>query len=117
MEILVADDSIITQKLMQVVLNQLGYSFDIVNNGQEAINEFHKKVYDYIFLDLNMPIKSGLEAAKEMIQIKPDTKIILISGEKISEQKNLAGKVKFYGYLEKPFSINDIQTILNGSPQ
>lgn len=114
MNILIADDSIITQKLMQSIFTRLNHSFNIVPDGEEAVQEFGKNEYDFVLLDLHMPKKDGIEAAKEIHQIKPDAKIIIISGEKSSDLKSRFKEMNIYKYLEKPFSLQDVENIFKG---
>ena len=55
--------------LATILLQDLGFDVSTARNGQEAIDQFKKSklyTFDYIFMDIMMPIKDGLEATKEI---------------------------------------------------
>ena len=62
LNILVAEDNVINQKIMQKLLNKLGHKMSIVDNGQSALELIKTGVhFDLIFMDMMMPIMSGIE--------------------------------------------------------
>ncbi len=64
LQILLAEDNLINQKLIIQLLNKMGYCPDTCTNGAEAILMLEKKKYDILFMDIQMPIIDGLEATK-----------------------------------------------------
>jgi signal transduction histidine kinase/CheY-like chemotaxis protein/ligand-binding sensor domain-containing protein len=64
--ILVAEDNTINQRLVERMLNKLGYLVQIVVNGKEAIEEINRKLYDLIFMDVQMPEMDGFEATQHI---------------------------------------------------
>ena len=64
--ILVAEDNVTNQMLINVLLQERGLDFTIVNNGQEALEEAFKNNYDIIFMDINMPVLDGISATKQL---------------------------------------------------
>jgi PAS domain S-box-containing protein len=72
LNILLAEDTIANQKLASIILNQLGYNVDIVDNGKQAVMMCNKNKYDIILMDCQMPIIDGYEAAS---MIKYDNEI------------------------------------------
>ncbi len=83
--------------------------FNIVgmaNNGEEAIGLFKKllstnEIPDVIIMDHRMPIKNGLEATKEILQINKSVKIIFASADE--SIKEFAFSAGAYSFIEKPF--------------
>ncbi len=66
MNILIAEDSPVIQKVHRALMHHWGYGFDIATNGQEAV-EFAQKndgKYDLCLMDIEMPIMNGIEATK-----------------------------------------------------
>ena len=66
---LLVEDNDIDLEIATILLQDLGFDVSTARNGQEAIDQFKKSklyTFDYIFMDIMMPIKDGLEATKEI---------------------------------------------------
>ncbi|ODT68804.1 MAG: two-component system response regulator [Pelagibacterium sp. SCN 63-23] len=61
---LIVDDSSVVRKVARRILEDLDYSVDEAEDGQEAIDKCRAQMPDAILLDWNMPIMSGLEFLK-----------------------------------------------------
>ncbi|KAK3194259.1 hypothetical protein Dsin_025569 [Dipteronia sinensis] len=99
---LVADDSIVGQKLARVHLTQLGATVEVCKNGEEALQLVrnglkdrtehggpHILPYDYILMDCEMPIMNGFEATK---QIRKEEKYYGVHIPIIALTAHVAGK-------------------------
>ena len=62
LNVLVAEDNPINRKLIQRLLQRLGYEPELVVNGRECIEALHQKPYDVVLMDCQMPILDGYEA-------------------------------------------------------
>ena len=64
LRILVADDNSINQRVAVRILQQLGYTPDVADNGRAVLDQLDQKPYDFIFMDVMMPEMDGLEATR-----------------------------------------------------
>lgn len=64
LDVLVVEDNPVNQELAQRLLKKRGYRVTLANNGAEAVDCFEKKHFDFIFMDLQMPVMDGIEAAE-----------------------------------------------------
>jgi two-component system, sensor histidine kinase and response regulator len=62
LEILLAEDNPLNQQVARGMLEEMGHSVTIANNGQEAIELFQHRSFDLIFMDIQMPVLNGYEA-------------------------------------------------------
>ena len=58
-----AEDDKVNQKLVMALLTKAGHAVDIAENGWEALKKVKACNYDLVFMDVQMPIMDGLEAA------------------------------------------------------
>ena len=66
LNILLAEDHLVNQKVALQMLERIGYQADLANNGLEAIAALHQKTYDVVLMDVQMPEMNGLEAAAKI---------------------------------------------------
>ena len=85
----------------------------IANNGEEAITMFRSftKKPDIIILDYRMPIKNGLDALKEILQIDHNSRVIFASADKTIKDEVYSNGAM--GFLDKPFTHQKLITTLN----
>jgi signal transduction histidine kinase/DNA-binding response OmpR family regulator/ligand-binding sensor domain-containing protein len=113
MEILIAEDNLINQKLAVRILTKMGYDPQVVSNGHEALNAMLVKKYDMVLMDIQMPEMDGLEAThfiRENLAHQPV--IIAMTANAMSEDKDNCLKAGMDDYLSKPMKIGDIMDVL-----
>ncbi len=64
LDVLVAEDNVVNQKLISRMLHSLGYRPDIVSNGVEVLEAIERRKYDVVLMDVHMPERDGLETAR-----------------------------------------------------
>ncbi|KAL9542857.1 hypothetical protein MBANPS3_008401 [Mucor bainieri] len=70
LEILLAEDNIVNQKLAVRILEKFGHKVEIVSNGKLAVEAFEANTYDLILMDVQMPIMGGFEATQKIREIE-----------------------------------------------
>lgn len=109
--IILADDHEIVRKGMRSLLDGQ-FPWEVcaeAENGREAVDKVLELKPDLIVLDLSMPILNGLEAAREIREVAPKTKIVIFSmhdSPRIAEEAQRAGAD---AYLAKTVHFTELQ--------
>jgi PAS domain S-box-containing protein len=118
LHILIAEDNLINQKILVKQLQRAGHTCYVANNGQEAIEAYDKTPLDLIFMDIEMPVKNGLEATqvirqKERASLHSPIPIIGLSGNARLEHQEQALSVGMNAYLTKPYDKEKLLEMLD----
>ena len=113
MKILWIDDEIDLLKPFIYLLNQEGYEVKTATSGEDGVKLASKEVFDLIFLDEIMPGVDGLEVLKKVKGDNPQQLVVMVTK---SEEESLMNQA--YGgwvddYITKPFSFNQLLSVLN----
>lgn len=108
MQILVAEDEQQLSHVLSSAMTASGYQVDIANNGQEAVEQAKENAYDVIILDIMMPVKSGLEALKEIRATGNRTYIMMLTAMGEEDDKVTGLDAGADDYLTKPFSLKEL---------
>lgn len=111
--ILVCDDSLLVRKKMRDCLSELG-DFNIVEaaNGQSSVELFKQNDPDLVFLDIVMPDKNGIDALQEMMAVKKDVKIIMLSSSGTKTHLKAAMEAGASDFIQKPWEKSQIEHIV-----
>jgi PAS domain S-box-containing protein len=119
LNILLAEDNEINQKIIQYSLTNAGYKVDIAQNGQEAIDMYNAGDYDLVLMDVQMPVLDGYEATahiREMESIQSGqarpTPIIALTANAMKGDREKCLEAGMDEYLSKPFTPNDLVGII-----
>jgi PAS domain S-box-containing protein len=115
MKILLAEDNLINQKLAERVLEILGYTIEIANNGEEAVKMAHQNKYDLIFMDVMMPGMDGLDATKTIrnsTELKTQPVIVAMTANALKGDREICLDAGMNDYLSKPINVDEIIKIL-----
>ncbi len=111
--ILVAEDNVTNQKLILSQLEALGYTAELVKNGEEALDKFLNNNYDLFLTDCNMPIVNGYELAESIRQKGNDSlPIIAITADAFPETKSKCLKAGMNDQITKPVSLATLKRTL-----
>jgi DNA-binding NtrC family response regulator len=105
--ILVADDDADIRDILKDTLNSLGASVITAANGQECLARVEAHLPDLLLLDIEMPLKNGLQVLKELRQHTTAT-VIMITAYGTIERAVEAMKEGAYDFVTKPFDLDQI---------
>ncbi len=114
-DILLAEDNQVNQKVALRQLRKLGYRVDVVNNGQEALEQLARKVYDVILMDCHMPVLDGYAATAAIRQLpdrRRDIAIIALTASVMQSDLEQALAVGMNDFLSKPVKIEQLQQVI-----
>ena len=113
LEILIAEDNLINQKLVKSILQKLGYQTNIAENGNQVLQAIGTKNYDVILMDIQMPEMDGYEATRIIRQMKIEQPyIIALTANAMAGDKEECLKVGMDNYIAKPLRLGEITSML-----
>lgn len=113
--ILICDDHPANLKLLNILLQNLGLTVSQAENGQQAINKAQETAFDLIFMDIQMPTISGIDACNHIRQNKgpnQHTAIVALTANALNKEKKQALEQGFNRYLTKPIDTQKIEQCL-----
>jgi PAS domain S-box-containing protein len=115
LRILLAEDNPVNQRVAQLILNKLGHRVDIADDGSEAVDAVHNRLYDVVLMDVQMPNMDGLQAAR-LIRANPtqhQPHIVAVTASAQPEDRDACLAAGMNGYLAKPIRARDLDRILS----
>jgi CheY-like chemotaxis protein/signal transduction histidine kinase len=112
LRILVAEDNRVNQIVARSMFKSLGYEIDLADNGKEAIDMIRKTDYDIVFLDINMPVKNGIDAAYELRKLGYTMPVVAITANTGESVKTQAVQAGMNDFIAKPVQIESLKNIL-----
>ncbi len=110
--VLVVDDEKSITNIMQKLLTDLGYTVSAYNDGIGALEHYRREAdnIDLIISDLTMPDMNGAVLVSNMLRIKPEVPVVLISGHGHKDLKRNALQLGARGFVTKPVSKAQLAT-------
>ena len=115
--LLLAEDNIMNQLVLKKVLEKWDHNVKLVTNGEEALAEMEANEYDLVLMDIQMPIKDGIETIKEWRKKEPQLKkehlpVVALTADAFSESRNQALGAGMDDFLSKPIDVSELRRIL-----
>jgi signal transduction histidine kinase/DNA-binding response OmpR family regulator len=114
--ILVVEDNHVNQRLAVRQLERLGFSAQTVSNGREAVDANDGELYDLIFMDVQMPVMDGFEAAAEIrrheIRTRRHIPIIAMTANALNEDRDACLAAGMDDYVSKPVSLAELRRVI-----
>nr|WP_146516550.1 response regulator [Rubripirellula amarantea] len=106
--ILLVDDTFVLRERLALAMQQRGFRVETAGTFDEAVEVFRHRPTDLAVLDLRMPGRSGLDLLRRLLQMKPDTRIIMLSGFGSIPASIDAIRAGAVNFLSKPSDTDDI---------
>lgn len=115
--VLLAEDNPVNQEVASAMLQRVGVSMKIANNGQEAVDLLQEESFDLVLMDCQMPIMDGFEATASIRQREADMglpaiPIIALTANAISGDREHCLARGMDDYLSKPFAQEQLHDVL-----
>ncbi|MDR2084427.1 MAG: response regulator transcription factor [Bacteroidales bacterium] len=108
LKILLAEDDPNLGSILQSYMEAKGYPAKLYVNGEEALNAYKNEHFDFLVLDVMMPVKDGFTLAKEIRATDSKIPILFLTAKAMEEDKRLGYEIGADDYLTKPFSMDEL---------
>eukprot|EP00977_Amphora_coffeiformis_P003973 scaffold795_cov187-Amphora_coffeaeformis.AAC.14 len=121
LKVLIAEDNRVNQRVLIKTLQRLGFntdSIDVVDNGLKAVNAASERVYDIIFMDMEMPVMNGLLACREITKNKVRLLpvVVFVTAHAMETFRTEARNAGGFGFISKPFNLEKIDSLIKSIP-
>ncbi|MBD1913738.1 MULTISPECIES: PAS domain-containing hybrid sensor histidine kinase/response regulator [unclassified Leptolyngbya] len=115
LQILVAEDNLVNQKVIFKLLQRLGYEADIVSNGVQVLEALQRSTYDVILMDVQMPEMDGITATREIHRMWPQCRprLIAVTANAMRGDRDECLQAGMDDYLSKPIRLEHLANALS----
>ncbi len=106
--ILVVDDEQIIRDSISFILKKEGYTIEEAANGKAALDKITEQPYDVVITDIEMPVMQGIELLERVMQISPQTIVIIITAYGSLETAIAALRAGASDYILKPLEFDEL---------
>jgi CheY-like chemotaxis protein len=108
-EVLVVDDEVVVLTVLRELLRRSGYRVTTAASAEEAIDLMHKRTFDLVLTDKNLPGASGLEVLRVARTLDPPPAVVMITAYSSYDSAVTALDIGAQDYIEKP--IRDVEAL------
>lgn len=110
--ILIVDDEKNIRLTLLTCLEELSIEIDTAGDAEEALYKLKEKEFGLILLDLNMPGMGGMELLRQVREVRPDIRVIIITAYGTVERAVEAMKLGAVDFVQKPFVPEEIREMV-----
>lgn len=115
-KVLVAEDNVANQELIKVMLARYEIAYLVVSDGSQAVERYKADAFDMILMDEQMPIKTGLEATREILEYEQEsnrkhTPIVALTANVIKGAKERGMESGYDAFLGKPVVVKELERL------
>lgn len=111
--ILIVDDSRTSRRILRSILEEDGHVIvGEATNGQEGFEQYMSLKPDIVTMDITMPVMTGVEALKKIIEADSNAKVVMVSAA--GQQHNMLEAVQSGAadFISKPFDVDAIKNMV-----
>jgi CheY-like chemotaxis protein len=116
LQILIAEDNRVNQTLATRMLEKMGHTVTVANNGQEALAHAANGAFDLIFMDVQMPEMDGLTATRKIREWEKTTgthvPIVAMTAHAMKGDRERCLKAGMDGYIAKPINSKEVEAAI-----
>jgi CheY-like chemotaxis protein len=118
LDILIAEDNPVNQKLIERILLKLGYQTEITENGYQALQKVKAKTYDIVLMDIQMPEMDGFEATRNIRSLDiAQPYIVAMTANALAEDRDICLGQGMDNYISKPMKLEVLVAVLQEAHQ
>ena len=110
--VLIVEDNDINRLIISEAIEALGTTPTQAENGAEGFNQFKKKQFDIVLMDIQMPVLDGIEACKLMKKDNSKIPVVALTANVMADDKAIYTATGFDAVLEKPLDLNALNSTL-----
>lgn len=110
--VLIVDDEAIVRESIRDWLTDAGYDVETAETGEQALEMIGKRDYGVVVLDVRLPGKTGIRVLKEVREVRPGIKAIMITAYPTVEMAVESMKLGAVDYLVKPVAPDDLEKLV-----
>jgi len=114
--VLLVEDNAINQRVARRFLERLGCDVRVVGDGQQAVDAYREETFDFILMDMQMPVMDGLEATRHIRALEAGgrrTPIVALTANAMMGTLERCLEAGMDDYLTKPLDISRLQDVLD----
>jgi CheY-like chemotaxis protein len=113
---LIAEDNPVNRRVLEIMMKRMGHSFEVVENGTEALEKLQAKAFDVVLMDVHMPEMDGLEATRRIREgfageDKQGIYIAAVTALAMSGDREKCLESGMNAYLPKPVKFTELERI------
>ncbi|MFN0157137.1 MAG: sigma-54-dependent transcriptional regulator [Bacteroidota bacterium] len=106
--ILVVDDEQIIRESISFILKKEGYEVEWAENGKVALDKIAAQSFDVVITDIEMPVMKGIELLDKVMQVSPQTIVLIITAYGSLETAIAALRAGAGDYILKPLEFDEL---------
>ncbi|MCX7016173.1 MAG: response regulator, partial [Candidatus Sumerlaeota bacterium] len=113
LRVLIVDDDPDFSSSLSILFRAMRYDVDTAFSGEEAFGKYRQRDYDVAFLDYKLPGMNGVESFRRIRTLRPDTRIVMMTGYSLKEMMAPDVKDDAWAILRKPFQFEDAMNLVS----